>query len=119
MVVGIVFVVYNRQRVFVRDPLGSVTRNGVKEAGAQVFINYNNDALIENDNPPMYTTLVQHGQEIGSPANLKCVHWMMCLTDADVATMSAVAPGAKVDSMTSAAVTFHSAEGRQTVVALR
>ena len=47
-----VFVAYNRNRLFVRDPLGSVTRNGAKEAGAQVYINFSNDALIENDNPP-------------------------------------------------------------------
>ena len=42
----IVFAVVYRQRLFLRDPLGSVTRDGVKEDGAQVFINWSNDVLL-------------------------------------------------------------------------
>ncbi len=117
--VAIVFAVYNRERLFVRDPLGSVTRDGVKEQGAQVFINYSNDVLIENDNPPMYVTLVQHGQPVGTPAKLGCIHYVVCMTDADVATLIAPEAGAAVTSMTDKAVEFRDASGRATLVKLR
>jgi hypothetical protein len=119
IVIAAAFVVYNRQRLFLRDPLGSLTRDGVKEKGAQIFINYSNDVLIENDNEPMYMTLVQHGQPIGSPNNIKCAHYMICMTDADVATMSAVAPGAKIESMSNKVVKFRGGDGREAVVTLR
>ena len=49
-VVFLVFVLINRNRLYVRDPLGSVARDGVKEAGAQVYINFQNAVLIENEN---------------------------------------------------------------------
>jgi hypothetical protein len=117
--VAIVFVVYSRERLFVRDPLGSVTRDGVKEQGAQVFINYPNDVLIENDNAPMYVTLVQHGQRVGTPSKLGCIHYVVCMTDADVATLLAPEPNTAVHSMTNKVVEFRDAAGRPTVVKLR
>jgi hypothetical protein len=43
---------------------------------------------------------------------------MVCLTNADVATLIAPLPGAVVDDMTSSAVKYH-AGGVQTVVGLR
>lgn len=119
VVIGIVFVAYNRQRVYVRDPLGSVLRDGVKEPGAQVFINYSNDVLIENDNQPMYVTLVQHGQPVGTPAKLWCIHYVACMTDADVATLIAVDTAAGAESMSSKTVKFRDALRRETVVDLR
>ena len=119
VLVGVVFIVVERQKLFVRDPLGSVMRDGVKEDGAQVYINYSNDVLIENDNPPVYVTLVQQGQKVGGPAKIRCLHWLACLTDADVATKVAIDPGSLVESMTNRAVLFKSGNGRQTVVKLR
>jgi hypothetical protein len=41
-----VFVWVYRERLFLRDPLGVVERDGVKEDGARVFINYSNDVLM-------------------------------------------------------------------------
>jgi hypothetical protein len=117
--VAIVFAVYNRERLFVRDPLGSVIRDGVKENGAQVFINFSNDVLLENDKAPMYVTLVQHGQPVGTPAKLGCIHYVVCMTDADVAMLIAPEPGAAIQSMSSKAVDFRDAAGRATVVKLR
>ena len=55
----VVFVVVERKRVFVRDPLASVTRAGDKVSGEQVYINYYNDVLLENDNPPMLVMMVR------------------------------------------------------------
>jgi hypothetical protein len=119
VLVGIVFIVVNRERLFIRDPLGSVLRDGAKESGAQVFINYSNDVLIENDNVPQYMTLVQHGQKVGTPTKIQCLHWMACLTDADVATMVATDAGSLIESMTNRAVMFKGSNRRQTVVKLR
>jgi hypothetical protein len=119
LLIAIVFVVYNRQRLYVRDPLGSVTRGGVHEQGAQVFINYSNDVLLENDNPPMYVLLVQHGQPVGTPAKLWCIHWAMCMTNADVATLVEGDQLAPAISMGGRTVAFRDANGRDTVVTLR
>jgi hypothetical protein len=119
LLVGVIYLAYNRERVFIRNPLGSLTRDGVKEEGAQVFINYSNDVLIENDRAPMYTTLVQRNRPIGTPANLKCVHYVVCMTDADSAGMSAVDEKAVIESMSGKEVRFRDHEGRDVVVGLR
>ena len=119
LLVIVVFVAYNRNRLFVRDPLGSVTRNSAREAGAQVFINFSNDALIENDNAPMYVFLVQHNNHAGSPVELHCLHWLLCMTDADVATMVQPQAPIAIGEMTNKAVHFVDSDKRNTVVALR
>ena len=119
LLVAIVFVAYNRNCLYVRDPLGSVTRNGSKEDGAQVYINYPNEVLIENDNSPAYTLLVQHANHAGSPAELRCLHWMLCMTDADTATLAQPAPSIAVEQMTNKSVHFVDGEKREAVVTLR
>ncbi len=118
VVISIVFIIWNRDRLYVRDPFGSVFRNGTKESGAQIFINYSNDALIENDRAPMYITLLQHGQRIGVPATLRCMHFVVCLTDADVATLVVVQDGARVASMNRKEIDFRDGRGRECVVRL-
>jgi hypothetical protein len=119
VVVAVVFVVWSRRRLSVRDPLGSVVRDGVTEKGAQVLINYPEDVLIENYNAPMYVTLVQHGQRVGTPETLHCIAYVVCLLDADVATLIAVDEGARVTSMSAKVVEYRDANGRDTVVTLR
>lgn len=109
----------NRDRIFVRDPLGSVTRNDVKESGAQVFINYDNDVLLENDNTPMYLHILQHGQPVGSPDSLKCIHYLVCFTNGYPAPQAAAVPGARLESMTNKQVRFRDGNGREAVVNLR
>jgi hypothetical protein len=78
----------NRQRVYVRDPLATVYRDDAKQSGVQVFINYSNDVLLEQDaEPGSYQILVQSWNKMpGTPAVLKCIRWMACLADADHAT---------------------------------
>ncbi len=119
VVLAVVFVVWNRERLYVRDPLGAVVRDGVKEQGAQVLINYSNDVLLQNYNAPMYVTLVQHGDRVGTPAVMHCVAYVMCLLDADVPSLVAVDEGAKVATMTGKTVTYRDSKGRDTVVTLR
>jgi len=118
IVVFAVFVFLFRQRLFLRDPLASLTRDGVKESGAQIFINYPSDVLVENDNAPMYVLIVQHGQHIGAPRQLKCVHWVACLTDADVAMLSEPL-AAQVNEMSGKLVEFRDAAGHDVRVTLR
>jgi hypothetical protein len=113
-----VFVVVFRQRLFLRDPLASVTRDGVTETGAQIFINYPNDVLVENDNPPKYVLIVQHGQHLGTPLRLTCVHWLACMTDANVATLSEPID-AQVNEMSGKLVEFRDTAGHDVRVTLR
>jgi len=116
----LIFLMIDRQRVYVRDPLGGVTFNGVKDEGAQVFINYSNDVLLENDNPPMYVTLVQHMRPVGLPSGLHCIHYLVCLTDADKATLAGGGDvGARMETMSERTVTYRTADGREAVVTLR
>jgi hypothetical protein len=115
-VAAVVVVFLNRERLYLRDPIASVTRDGAKEAGVQVFINYSNDVLLEKDRAPMYLTLVQHGQRVGTPVGLKCLHYLVCRTDAAVSTMI-LERTSTVESMSSKYLRFRG-EGRETVVQL-
>jgi hypothetical protein len=119
VVVAVAFVVWNRQRLYVRDPLGSVIRDGAKEQGAQVLINYSNDVLLQNYNAPMYVTLIQHGDRVGTPVEMHCVAYVACLLDADVPAFLVADVGAKVTTMTGKMVEYRDANGRDTVVTLR
>lgn len=109
-VVLMVLILLHRQRVFVRDPLAKVYKSqkpadgksqkpdkaseradvadGVKQDGVQVYINYSNDVLLSRDDTPgAYRILVQHWNKMpGTPIELKCIHSMACLTDADHAS---------------------------------
>ena len=118
VIVCAVFVLTHRQRLYMRDPLANVTRDGVKEDGAMVFINYSNDVFVENDHAPMYVLLVQHDQHAGAPLQMKCMHWMVCLADADVATL-AEPMGGQVGEMSGKLVAFHDDKGRNVQVTLR
>ncbi len=114
-----VFVVWDRHRLYVRDPLGNVARDGAKEKGAQVYINYSNDVLLANYNPPMYVTVVQHGEPAGTPAIIHCIAYVACLLDADVATLLEGTETPKAASMTAKTVEFRDTDNRDTVVTLR
>jgi hypothetical protein len=102
----IVYAVYARDRLFLRDPLAHVMHDGARESGAQIYINFSNDALIENDNPPMNVLLLQHNNHAGLPKELKCLHGIVCLTDADQATLAAPASGLTIESMTSKQIRY-------------
>jgi hypothetical protein len=119
VVLAVVFVVWNRQRLYVRDPLGTVVRDGVKEQGAQVFLNYSSDVLLENFNAPMYVTLIQHGQRVGTPVTMHCVAYVMCLMESDVPAFSSTDEGAKVMPMSDKVVEYRDVNGRDTAVTLR
>ncbi len=119
ILIAVVFLVWNRQRLYVRDPLANVLRDGVKEKGAQVYINYSNDALLANYNAPMYVELVQKGGRMGTPAVLHCVMYLACLLDADTPALLDGSSVGNVVSMSNRQVQFRDAKGRDVVVTLR
>ena len=83
----VVFVGVFRQRIFVRDPLGKVERNGVAVDGARLFINFSNDVLVEEPGTER-RYLVQGWSGVpGLPQILGCVQGLVCWTDADHAAV--------------------------------
>jgi len=119
------FVVVNRQRVYVRDPLATVTRDEVTQSGVQVFLNYSNDVLLERDQEPgAYRTLVQGWNKMpGTPVVLRCLRWMICLADADQAATFPIEWSGKGKyepgvAMTSREVSFVDGDGASVRVTL-
>ena len=121
-----VLILVNRQRVYIRDPLATVFRDDVKQDGAQVFINYSYDVLLEQDaEPGAYRILVQGWNRMpGTPVHLVCLRWMACLADADHApTLPIEGSGRRVYdprvSMSSREVSFANGDGAAMRVDLR
>ena len=119
-------IVINRQRVFVRDPIATVYRNDVKRTGVQVFINYSDDVLLaKEDDPGAYRILIQNWNKApGTPAELKCIRWMACLTNADRASIIPMVPTGKGNSnpqatMTDREVSFVMGDGAAMRIELR
>jgi hypothetical protein len=96
-VLFLVALIYYRQRIYVRDPLASVYRDDVKQEGVQVFINYSNDVLLEQDSPPTPTRiLIQDWNKTpGTPMSLTCLHWLACFTDSDRTSTIPLVPTAQ------------------------
>ena len=113
------FAYVNRQRLFLRDPLASVMRNGVAETGAQVFINASNDVLLENDHAPMYLNVIQSGKPVSAPESLQCIHYLLCFLEDKPVPPELLLPGAKVETMTAKEVRFRDSEGRAVQIKLR
>ena len=94
----IVFVVVYRQRVFLRDPLATVTRDGHQQGGIRVMINYNNDVLMDDASAtPRRIYLVEGWDRVPQflAATLKCVNGLACMTDADQASGAPVPQGSR------------------------
>jgi len=79
IVLGVVY----RQREYVRDPLAKVYRNGVAEDNVEVFQNWNNDILLEEDRGATRILLQEWDQMPGTPTALTCIQAVACLTAAD------------------------------------
>jgi hypothetical protein len=82
-----VFVAVFRQRIFVRDPLGKVERNGVALDGALLYINYSNDVLVEDAARHQFVLVQGWSTLPGVPQRLACLTGLVCWTDADRATV--------------------------------
>ena len=76
-VVLLALIFVNRQRVYVRDPLATVYRNEVQQSGVQVFINYSDDVLLEQDaEPGSYRILVQGWNKMPGTPVVALFPWM-------------------------------------------
>jgi hypothetical protein len=93
--------VINRNRIYIRDPLATVYKTGpgveakpgapsearteLKQAGAEVYINFLNDVLvIEQDQAGVSSTLIQNWSRMpGTPSELRCLRWIACFTTED------------------------------------
>jgi hypothetical protein len=94
----IVFVVVFRQRIFVRDVLSSVTRDGARVTHVQVYINYANDVLLEDHSAGRKRIyLVQNWNQVAEApvAPLNCIQLIACMTDADHATADPIPVGSR------------------------
>jgi hypothetical protein len=83
----VVFVAVFRQRIFVRDPLGKVERNGVAKDGTRLYINYSNDVLVEDSARHQFILVQGWSVRPGVPQHLFCLTGMVCWTDADRAAV--------------------------------
>ncbi|GAC1360744.1 MAG: hypothetical protein NVSMB3_08770 [Acidobacteriaceae bacterium] len=107
-----------RDRLFLRDPLGSLERNGTPVSDARIFINYSNDVLVQEDRGRQML-LVQHYNRLpGSPSGLTCLQGMLCLTPSDQAVPGA-ADSAKQADMSDREVSFTDALGSRVHVRIR
>jgi hypothetical protein len=88
LIASLALLIYNRQRIYLRDPLATVYRNDVQQTGVEVFINYSNDVLLQQDAEPAPSSiLLQDWNKMpGTPTTLTCLRWIACMTDADQAS---------------------------------
>jgi hypothetical protein len=125
LIVGIlllaVFVAVFRQRIYVRDPLGKVERNGVAQDGSRLYINYSNDVLVEDAARHQFVLVQGWNALPGVPQHLFCLTALMCWTDADNAAVFPVeGVGGKTPAVMSAKeVTFVGESGAKVRVGLR
>jgi hypothetical protein len=117
----VIFVAVFRQRIFVRDPLGEVERNGIAQSGTRVYINYSNDVLVE-DTAANRRYLVEGWNGVpGVPKYLACFTGLACWTDATEATVFPLgdAPNQVRAVMSAKEVTFTDETGAGVKVKLR
>lgn len=113
-----VFVVVERQRLYLRDPLATVTRDDVIQDHTRVYINYSNDVIVQHMVAPVSLTIVQHGQHIGTPRMLRGIHWLWYMTDGEQAGLVDTMKGPVV-GMSGKLVEFKDDKGRDVKVKLR
>ena len=94
----VVFLVIYRQRVFLRDPIATVTRDGHKQGDVRVMINYNNDILMDDNSAPTRRIyLVEGWNKVPQflATTLRCFNGTACMTDADQASGAPVPQGSR------------------------
>ena len=116
-VVFVVLLVVWRDRLFLRDPLGRLERDGVRVEGARVFIDFSNDVLVQEDGGRRMFLVRHVDRREAVPAGLNCVQAMACLTPADGATE--VISGAGTAEMSDREVVFTEGSGGRVRVVIR
>lgn len=116
----IVLIAVYRDRLYLRDPLGKLTRDGAPQADARIFINYENDVLVqEKGGTEMFA--VQHWNHLESvPANLTCIQGLLCIAPADrFIDTAGTAITRRAAEMTDRAVNFVDSNGHPVQVTIR
>ena len=124
LVVVVVVLVVFRQRLYLRDPIATVERNGMRQAGMRVYLNYYNDILVEDTvHDQRYLVQAMNGVPMvpGVPRYLQCLRGTACLTERNYAPTYALAGGGYTGQvvMTNAYVTLTDGSGASIRVALR
>jgi hypothetical protein len=80
--IAMVYILVNRERIYLRDPIATVYRNGEEQSGVQVYMNYSDNILLEQDSGPNpYRILLQDWNPApGTPFDLRRIRWMACMT---------------------------------------
>ena len=124
IILGLILI--NRERVYLRDPLATTYRNDVEQSGIEVYQNYSNDILMENNSADKpFRILIQHwNQKPGTPLTLTCMRWMACLANGDQAATQPLHYAGKGKYnpqvfMTKYEVTFTDIDGTHVRVKLR
>jgi hypothetical protein len=123
LIVIVVLVVF-RQRLFLRDPIAKVERNGLEQTEYRVYLNYFNDILVEDlTHDRRYLVQSKDGVPMvpGIPGHLGCVRGLACLTEENYAPTDPLG-GKGYDpmvEMTNAYVTFVDGDGASMRVSLR
>ena len=120
-VVLLVLVWVYRQRIFVRDPLGRVERNGVRQENVRVFLNYSNDVMVEDMDVHRHYLVQGWNRMPGVVGHLVCVQGLACFTEADKAETTPLG-GTKYRpkvEMTNKQVSFVDGDGALVTVKLR
>jgi hypothetical protein len=123
LIVIVVLVVF-RQRLFLRDPIAKVERNGLPQTEYRVYLNYFNDILVEDlTQDRRYLVQAKDGVPMmpGVPGHLGCVRGLACLTEANYAPTEPLGGRGYIPAveMTSAYVTFVDGDGASMRVSLR
>jgi hypothetical protein len=123
LIVIVVLVVF-RQRLFLRDPIAKVERNGLQQTEYRVYLNYFNDILVEDmAQDRRYLVQAREGVPMvpGIPGHLGCVRGLACLTEENYAPTDPLGGKgyAPAVEMTNAYVTFLDGDGASMRVSLR
>ncbi len=126
-VVFVVLVILYRDRLYLRDPLGTIERNGVAVPDARLFINYSNDVLVQENHGTEMFVVQNWSRRAATPSRLTCVQGMLCITPADRIVDAQAADSSQMNSadsegkaeMSSRAVSFTDAAGSHIHITLR
>jgi hypothetical protein len=122
-----VFAVLNKQRLYVRDPLAQVTRNGEPQSDVRIMVSWRRDVLMEDLRGGHHRIyLLQNWNKTPAmPMELTCLTGLVCMTDADQATTLPITikkSGRPITAMnvamSPAAVQFADEDGKVVEIAL-
>jgi hypothetical protein len=124
LLIGIVGLVVFRQRLFLRDPIAKVERNGLEQTEYRVYLNYFNDILVEDvSRDRRYLVQAMNGVPMvpGIPGHLGCIRGLACLTEENYAPTDPLGGKGYVPAveMTNAYVRFVDGDGASMRVSLR